>query len=121
MAIEPAAISARPAVTTIAVEATAPVNPAASAKGTVSPSDIPMTTSRTAAVAVKCFSMCSTVGILASLARRRYFQRACRDRRRGAYNYRATTAIQEVENDHHFWTRSRSPDELHTSPFAVSV
>ena len=48
-----------------AVDATAPVSPAASANGTVNPSDIPITMSRTAAVAVKCFSTCSTDGILA--------------------------------------------------------
>jgi hypothetical protein len=57
MAIEPAAISARPAVTMIFEAATAPVSPAASANGTVRPSDIPMTTSRTDSPAVKC---CST-------------------------------------------------------------
>src|ERR1700760_509305 len=34
----------------------APVKPAASAKGTVRPSDIPMTISRTVALAVKCCS-----------------------------------------------------------------
>ena len=39
------------------------MSPAASAKGTVSPSDIPITMSRTAAVAVKCFSTCSTDSI----------------------------------------------------------
>src|ERR1043165_2555566 len=60
MAIEPAAISARPAVTTMADELTAPDSPAARAKGTVKPSDMPMTTSLTAAPAVKC---CSTWGV----------------------------------------------------------
>jgi hypothetical protein len=34
----------------------APDRPAASANGTVSPSDMPMTTSRTVSPAVKCFS-----------------------------------------------------------------
>ena len=67
MAIEPAAISANPAVTMIPVPlasaAAALVSPAASANGTVSPSDIPITISRTAAVAVKCFSTCSTDGM----------------------------------------------------------
>jgi len=41
--IAPAKISASPAVTTIPVEATVPESPAASANGTVSPSDIPIT------------------------------------------------------------------------------
>src|SRR5690348_17799836 len=67
MAIEPAAISARPAVTTrrvaFGLAATAAVMPAASAKGTVRPSAIPMTTSRTLALAVKCDSTCSLVGM----------------------------------------------------------
>src|SRR5208282_5010951 len=54
MAIEPAATSARPAVTMIAVVATAdPDSPAARANGTVNPSDMPITTSRTASLAVK--------------------------------------------------------------------
>jgi hypothetical protein len=57
MAIDPAAISAKPAVTTsveaCGLDAIAPDIPAASANGTVSPSDIPMTTSRTASDAVK--------------------------------------------------------------------
>src|ERR1700726_948691 len=66
MAMDPAAISANPAVTTMPVDAIAPVNPAASANGTVRPSAIPMTMSRTAAVAVKCFSTCSTDGIFRS-------------------------------------------------------
>src|SRR5271155_1153163 len=70
MAIDPAAISASPAVTIIpfpfASTAVAPVSPAASANGTVSPSDIPITMSRTASVAVKCFSTCSTDGIFSS-------------------------------------------------------
>ena len=53
MAIEPAAISARPATTTMLVDCTVPDSPAASANGTVRPSDIPMTISRTTSVAVK--------------------------------------------------------------------
>jgi hypothetical protein len=57
MAMEPAAASATPAVTMMVVESTAPESPAARAKGTVRPSDIPMTTSRTVSEAVKCFSM----------------------------------------------------------------
>src|SRR5437762_7461544 len=65
MAIEPAAISARPAVTTIPACATAPLSPAASANGTVSPSAIPMTTSRTIALAVKWLSMCGVSGMCA--------------------------------------------------------
>src|SRR5471032_906159 len=65
MAIEPATISARPATTTSLLVATAvPVSPAASANGTVSPSDIPMTTSRTVSEASKCFSACSVWGDL---------------------------------------------------------
>ena len=40
-----------------AVESTAPDSPAARANGTVKPSDMPMTMSRTVSDAVKCFSM----------------------------------------------------------------
>jgi hypothetical protein len=47
MAMEPAAISARPARTMMWALETAPESPAARAKGTVRPSDRPMTTSRT--------------------------------------------------------------------------
>src|SRR5947207_7244372 len=65
MAMEPAAISARPAVTTIPLDATAPLNPAASANGTVRPSDIPMTTSRTISLAVKWRSVWRVSGIRA--------------------------------------------------------
>src|ERR1700677_4437705 len=54
MAIDPAAISANPASTTTWEEFTAPESPAASAKGTVRPSDMPITTSRTSAVDPKC-------------------------------------------------------------------
>jgi hypothetical protein len=53
MAIDPAAISARPAVITRPLEATAPDSPAASANGTVRPSDMPITMSRTVSDAVK--------------------------------------------------------------------
>src|SRR5688572_20273256 len=67
MAIEPAAISANPAVTIMPAVATAPVNPAASAKGTVRPSAIPITISRTTAPAVKCRSMCLVCGIWETL------------------------------------------------------
>jgi hypothetical protein len=60
MAIDPAAISANPAVTMMPVPrisaAAALVRPAARAKGTVNPSDIPITTSRTNAVDAKCLS-----------------------------------------------------------------
>src|SRR5580704_7636875 len=56
MAMDPAAISARPARTITWAELTAPERPAAKAKGTVRPSDIPMTMSRTSAVAAKCVS-----------------------------------------------------------------
>src|SRR2546422_11053171 len=65
MAIEPAAISARPAVTMTAVVATAPESPAARANGTVRPSDIPMTMSRTVLPAVKCFSTWGVCGMSA--------------------------------------------------------
>src|SRR5580704_9252571 len=47
----------------IAVEDTAPERPAARAKGTVSPSAMPMTMSRTRAEAEKCFSRCGAVGM----------------------------------------------------------
>jgi hypothetical protein len=47
----------------LALAATAPDMPAASAKGTVKPSAIPMTTSRTLALAVKCDSTCGVVGM----------------------------------------------------------
>src|SRR5277367_1057579 len=63
MAMEPAAISARPATTIMRVVVSAPDNPAANAKGTVRPSAIPMTTSRTKSEAVKCDSTCSVCGI----------------------------------------------------------
>src|SRR5262245_52200926 len=53
MAIAPATISARPAVTITPFSATAPESPAANANGTVRPSARPMTTSRTKSVAVK--------------------------------------------------------------------
>jgi hypothetical protein len=51
--MDPAAISASPASTTIFEEDTAPDSPAAKAKGTVNPSAIPMTASRTVSGAVK--------------------------------------------------------------------
>src|SRR4051812_43035674 len=65
MAMEPAAISARPAVTTIDACAIAPLRPAASANGTVRPSDMPMTTSRTISLAVKWRSVWRVSGIRA--------------------------------------------------------
>ena len=56
--IDPATISASPAVTTMAVVALdVPERPAANANGTVKPSDIPMITSRIVSLAVKCFSI----------------------------------------------------------------
>src|SRR5579884_396388 len=61
--MDPAAISANPAVTMMAVELTAPDSPAARANGTVSPSDIPMTISRMVSPAVKCCSTCGVWGI----------------------------------------------------------
>ena len=66
MAIDPAAISAKPAVTTIWLLATAPESPAASAKGTVRPSYMPMTRSRMVWLPVKCFSKCGVYGIVGS-------------------------------------------------------
>jgi hypothetical protein len=63
MAIAPAAISANPATTMTFGELIVPASPAASANGTVSPSDMPMTMSRTVAVAVKCVSMCRVAGM----------------------------------------------------------
>src|SRR3954452_16790662 len=66
MAIDPAATSARPAVMTIHLllsSITAPDSPAARAKGTVSPSDMPITMSRTASEAVKCFSTWGVFGM----------------------------------------------------------
>src|SRR3954453_21467146 len=64
MAIEPAAISARPAVATIHVPTFAPERPAASANGTVRPSAIPITTSRTNSLAVKWRSMWAVSGVV---------------------------------------------------------
>src|SRR5207245_8865178 len=60
---EPAATSARPPTRIIRVFCTAPKSPAARANGTVSPSDMPITTSRTKLPAVKCFSTCGARGI----------------------------------------------------------
>lgn len=48
---------------TTCVESTAPESPAASAKGTVKPSDMPMTMSRTRSPEVKCFSVCGVEGM----------------------------------------------------------
>src|SRR3954453_22309265 len=62
MAIEPAAISARPAVMMMRVESTAPERPAASANGTVRPADMPITMSRTVSPAVKWRSICGVCG-----------------------------------------------------------
>src|SRR5690242_20376072 len=45
-------------------DATVPASPAASANGTVKPSDMPITMSRTVAVAVKCVSRCRVTGML---------------------------------------------------------
>src|SRR5579872_3302212 len=62
MAIDPATISARPATTMMCEASTAPVRPAAKAKGTVSPSAIPITMSRTTSDDWKCFSTCGVRG-----------------------------------------------------------
>jgi hypothetical protein len=50
------------------VEETAAARPAANANGTVRPSAIPITTSRTISVAVKCFSMWGVAGMGVSSA-----------------------------------------------------
>src|ERR1700735_4551365 len=63
MAMDPAAISASPAITMIRVVVVAPDSPAASAKGTVRPSAIPITMSRTYSEAVKWDSTCGVCGI----------------------------------------------------------
>src|SRR3970040_2153580 len=63
MAIEPAATSATPAVTITAFDTTPPERPAASANGTVSPSDIPMTRSRTVSLPRKWRSTCGVCGM----------------------------------------------------------
>src|SRR5262245_3088572 len=48
------------------VASTAPDNPAARAKGTVRPSDMPITMSRTVSEAVKCLSTCGVCGMATS-------------------------------------------------------
>jgi hypothetical protein len=63
IAIAPAATSANPAVTVMLLDATAPDNPAANANGTVRPSDMPITMSRTDSEAVKCFSTSGVCGM----------------------------------------------------------
>src|ERR1700722_8405175 len=63
IAMDPAAISANPATTMMRVVVEAPDNPAASAKGTVRPSAIPITMSRTNSDAVKCDSTCGVCGM----------------------------------------------------------
>src|SRR6202165_3996806 len=68
MAMEPAAISARPAVITTRLESMAPERPAASANGTVRPSAIPITMSRIVADAGKCFSRWGVWGTAPPLA-----------------------------------------------------
>src|ERR1700690_787764 len=67
MAMDPAAISASPPTKISRVDCTAPESPAANAKGTVRPSDMPMTTSRTKLPAVKCFSTCPLRTIASNL------------------------------------------------------
>ena len=62
----PAAISAIPAVITKAVESTAPLNPAANANGTVSPSDMPMTISFINSELFTCSSLWSIKCLVAS-------------------------------------------------------
>jgi hypothetical protein len=58
-------------VITIPVDCTTPDRPAAKAKGTVNPSDIPMTISRIVSEEVKCVSTCGVCGIAAPGGRRR--------------------------------------------------
>jgi hypothetical protein len=67
MAMDPAAISANPATTMTCVALIAPESPAARANGTVSPSAMPITMSRTASLEVKWRSMCGVCGMFASL------------------------------------------------------
>src|ERR1700722_17014156 len=66
--MQPAAISARPASTTTRVGTCAPERPAASAKGTVRPSDIPITMSRTVSVDFKWCSAWGPIGIWFGIA-----------------------------------------------------
>lgn len=56
MEMAPAATSAIPAMRMMEEETSAPDKPAASAKGTVRPSDAPMMISRTILLDMKCFS-----------------------------------------------------------------
>ncbi|OWK35304.1 Biphenyl-2,3-diol 1,2-dioxygenase [Fimbriiglobus ruber] len=51
----------------ISVASTAPDRPAARANGTVMPSDMPITMSRTVSEAMKCFSTCGVCGMSSSL------------------------------------------------------
>lgn len=85
MAIAPAAISARPAVRMMPLESTAPESPAASANGTVKPSDMPMTMSRTVSESVKWRSVCEGSVAVGSSQTGHLGRRDCRDRtcRRG--------------------------------------
>src|SRR5271165_675024 len=92
MAMEPAAISASPATTMMRVVVSAPDNPAASANGTVSPSAIPITISRTNSEAVKCDSTCGVCGIFFQVSpsvrisdRRNLFRRS--------FSYNLSTAL----------------------------
>src|SRR5258708_6443618 len=92
MAIEPAAISAKPATTIIRVVVSAPDNPAASANGTVSPSAIPITISRTNSDAVKCFSTCGVCGIFFQVSPSVRIGRT-RNLFRGSLGYNLATAV----------------------------
>src|ERR1700719_1220333 len=76
MAMEPGAISARPPTTISRVFCTAPESPAARAKGTVSPSAMPITTSRTKFVAMKWVSTCSACAMFNLGMRFQIFLRA---------------------------------------------
>ena len=61
IAMLPATISEIPAMITTELFWTAPLNPAAKAKGTVNPSDIPITISEMKTELPKCFSLCTSL------------------------------------------------------------
>src|ERR1700681_2540831 len=109
--MDPAAISARPATMIMCEASTAPVSPAAKAKGTVRPSAMPITMSRTTSDDWKCFSTCAVRGkefrleISASI-RLRYFGNLFR--RAFGDDAAATVAALGAEIDHPV----RTPDHL---------
>src|SRR6185437_13384282 len=127
MAMEPATISASPAVTTMRVDAIAPVSPAARAKGTVKPSAMPMTMSRTAAVEVKCFSRWAVVGMFAPIRfrfapRRLYGKlRTLRRRTQRGYNYGARKQFEEEEMTEAQGTAQAAPYTVPPLPYAFDA